>query len=400
MSPFVAKEPRQKESTGGKEQPPTIPARTGPPAGLPQTAARSAEPGEAQAALRLLRDPAGQARARQRDRDAKGPEREVTYSAGRRVPEVLRCRQPQGTAGARGPGSADPDRHAVRQQRVASRAPGAVRDHAELDRARAVLRENKIEPSVIKVNEPLQALNAPMLPDRQERRCDPQTLRLVALSHCSRRWPALRRRSMPMPDKEYKLINPPQKPADREEDRGHRVLLLCLPALRRFRGAAAGLAQAQAQGRGLQGRAGGVPRQLEGAWPSSTTRWRRWGWWTSTMTRSSTPSTRTGSSCSTDQAVIKWARPAGDRRRQVQPGLRLLRRRRQVQRCRGHGPGLWRAVHTRARGQRQVLHRPVDGDRPGRRASTCCASSGWWTSSSAWNASAAPEAPAAGKAKG
>ena len=105
---------------------------------------------------------------------------------------------------------------------------------------------------------------------------------------------------------------PAAEAGERQEDRGDRVLLVCLPALRRLRGAAAGLAQAQAQGRGVQGGARWCSATTGSRWPSSTTRWRRWALLDKYHVKVFEAIHKDrASSCSTDQAVIKWAAKQG-----------------------------------------------------------------------------------------
>jgi len=153
MNPFVAKEPRQKETPAAKEQQSAAPPRSGPPAGMPQpeTAAKSADakgpdkprfdfyeilPGKQEPAARS---------------DAKAPEREVTYlQAGAfqssSDADNLKARLALAGLEAQIQTATLSDNSVWHRVRL-----GPYATTADLDRARAVLRENKIEPSVIKV---------------------------------------------------------------------------------------------------------------------------------------------------------------------------------------------------------------------------------------------------------
>ena len=151
MNPFATKEPKAKETPAAKEQQPAAPARTGPPAGLPQTAARSAEP-RAEGKPRFdfyeilpgKQEPAAH-------RDAKEQEREVTYlqaGAFQKSSDADNLKARLALAGL----EAQIQTATLSDNSVWHRVRlGPYATSAELDRARAVLRENKIEPSVIKV---------------------------------------------------------------------------------------------------------------------------------------------------------------------------------------------------------------------------------------------------------
>jgi len=150
MNPFAAKEPKQKE-TAAKEQQPGASARTAPQAGLPQPAPRPGEPKEASKPrfdfyeiLPGQQEPAAR-------RDTKEPEREVTYlqaGAFQKSSDADNLKARLALAGL----EAQIQTATLSDNTVWHRVRlGPYATSAELDRARAVLRENKIEPSVIKV---------------------------------------------------------------------------------------------------------------------------------------------------------------------------------------------------------------------------------------------------------
>jgi cell division protein FtsN len=151
MNPFVAKEPKQKETAAAKEQQPAAPARSGPPAGLPQTAARPAEPkAEGKPRFDFYEILPGKQEPAAR-RDAKEQEREVTYlqaGAFQKSSDADNLKARLALAGL----EAQIQTATLSDNSVWHRVRlGPYATTAELDRARAVLRENKIEPSVIKV---------------------------------------------------------------------------------------------------------------------------------------------------------------------------------------------------------------------------------------------------------
>ncbi len=151
MSPFVAKEPR-KETPVAKEQPPAaLPSRTGPPAGLPQSTARAPDSKEEvkprfdfYEILPGKQEPAAH-------RDSKEQDREVTYlqaGAFQKSSDADNLKARLALAGL----EAQIQTATLSDNSVWHRVRlGPYGTTAELDRARAVLRENKIEPSVIKV---------------------------------------------------------------------------------------------------------------------------------------------------------------------------------------------------------------------------------------------------------
>ena len=158
MSPFVAKEPR-KETPAAKEQPPAaLPSRTGPPAGLPQSPAGLPQS--------MARAPDSKEEVKPRfdfyeilpgkqepaaHRDSKEQDREVTYlqaGAFQKSSDADNLKARLALAGL----EAQIQTATLSDNSVWHRVRlGPYGTTAELDRARAVLRENKIEPSVIKV---------------------------------------------------------------------------------------------------------------------------------------------------------------------------------------------------------------------------------------------------------
>jgi cell division protein FtsN len=154
MSPFTAKEPKQKDTPAAKEQPPTGAARSGLPAGLPQAAAKPAEPKEPKEEGKPRFDfyeilPGKQEPAARRD--TKEQEREVTYlqaGAFQKSADADNLKARLALAGL----EAQIQTATLSDNSVWHRVRlGPYATSAELDRARAVLRENKIEASVIKV---------------------------------------------------------------------------------------------------------------------------------------------------------------------------------------------------------------------------------------------------------
>lgn len=149
VSPFAAKESKQKETPVAKEPLAAGPARTGPPAGLPQTTARPAEPEgkprfDFYEILPGKQEPAAH-------RDAKEQEREMTYlqaGAFQKSSDADNLKARLALAGL----EAQIQTATLSDNSVWHRVRlGPYATTAELDRARAVLRENKIEPSVIKI---------------------------------------------------------------------------------------------------------------------------------------------------------------------------------------------------------------------------------------------------------
>jgi cell division protein FtsN len=150
VNPFTAKEPKPKEPAAAKE-PPAAPARSGPPAGMPQTASAPSPPKEAAKPrfdfyeiLPGKQEPAAR-------RDAREPEREMTYlqaGAFQKSSDADNLKARLALAGL----EAQIQTATLADSSVWHRVRlGPYATSAELDRARAVLRENKIEPSVIKV---------------------------------------------------------------------------------------------------------------------------------------------------------------------------------------------------------------------------------------------------------
>jgi cell division protein FtsN len=153
VNPFAAKEPKSKEPAAAKEQQPAAPARTGPPAGLPQPSARSGEAkGDGKPRFDFYEILPGKQEPTAR-RDTKGPEREVMYlqaGAFQKSSDADNLKARLALAGL----EAQIQTATLSDSSVWHRVRlGPYATTAELDRARAVLRENKIEPSVIKVTE-------------------------------------------------------------------------------------------------------------------------------------------------------------------------------------------------------------------------------------------------------
>jgi cell division protein FtsN len=150
VNPFVTKAPKEKkEPVAAGEQQPAGPARTGPPAGLPQPGARS---GEAKPRFDFYEILPGKQEPTAR-RDTRGPEREVMYlqaGAFQKSSDADNLKARLALAGL----EAQIQTTTLSDSTVWHRVRlGPYATTAELDRARAVLRENKIEPSVIKVTE-------------------------------------------------------------------------------------------------------------------------------------------------------------------------------------------------------------------------------------------------------
>lgn len=151
VNPFVAKESKSKQPEAAKEQP-TAP-RTGPPAGLPAQAARAGETkGEGKPRFDFYEILPGKQEPVAR-RDAGAPEREVMYlqaGAFQKSADADNLKARLALAGL----EAQIQTATLSDSSVWHRVRlGPYATSAELDRARAVLRENKIEPSVIKVTE-------------------------------------------------------------------------------------------------------------------------------------------------------------------------------------------------------------------------------------------------------
>ncbi len=150
VNPFTAKEPKPKEPAAAKE-PPAAPARSGPPAGLPQPSAAPNPPKEAaKPRFDFYEILPGKQEPTAR-RDAREPEREVTYlqaGAFQKSSDADNLKARLALAGL----EAQIQTATLADNSVWHRVRlGPYATSAELDRARAVLRENKIEPSVIKV---------------------------------------------------------------------------------------------------------------------------------------------------------------------------------------------------------------------------------------------------------
>ncbi len=154
-SPFAAREPKQKETPAAKEQLPAGTARSGPPAGLPQAAAKPAEPKEPKEEAKPRFDfyrscRASKSRPTHRDTKRAGP-REVTYlqaGAFQKSSDADNLKARLALAGL----EAQIQTATLSDNSVWHRVRlGPYATAPELDRARAVLRENKIEPSVIKL---------------------------------------------------------------------------------------------------------------------------------------------------------------------------------------------------------------------------------------------------------
>lgn len=150
MNPFSAKEPKPKEPVAAKE-PPAAPARGGPPSGLPQQPAAPAPSGEAAKPRFDFYEILPGKQEPTAHRDAKEPEREVTYlqaGAFQKSSDADNLKARLALAGL----EAQIQTATLADNSVWHRVRlGPYATSAELDRARAVLRENKIEPSVIKV---------------------------------------------------------------------------------------------------------------------------------------------------------------------------------------------------------------------------------------------------------
>jgi cell division protein FtsN len=152
MNPFVAKESKPKEPAAANEQPAAAP-RTGPPAGLPGPGARSGEAkGDGKPRFDFYEILPGKQEPTAR-RDAKDAEREVMYlqaGAFQKSSDADNLKARLALAGL----EAQIQTATLSDSSVWHRVRlGPYATTAELDRARAVLRENKIEPSVIKVTE-------------------------------------------------------------------------------------------------------------------------------------------------------------------------------------------------------------------------------------------------------
>jgi cell division protein FtsN len=153
VNPFVAKEPKQKEPVTAKQQQPAAPARTGPPAGLPQPSARSGEAkGDGRPRFDFYEILPGKQEPTAR-RDTRDAQREVMYlqaGAFQKSSDAdnLKARLALSGLEAQIQTATLSDSSVWHRVRL-----GPYATTAELDRARAVLRENKIEPSVIKVTE-------------------------------------------------------------------------------------------------------------------------------------------------------------------------------------------------------------------------------------------------------
>jgi cell division protein FtsN len=151
MSPFVSREPKQKDAPAAKEQSPALPARTGPPAGLPQAAARPPEPREPVKPRFDFYEILPGKQEPEAHRESREPEREVTYlqaGAFQKSSDADNLKARLALAGL----EAQIQTATLSDNSVWHRVRlGPYATATELDRARAVLRENKIEPSVIKV---------------------------------------------------------------------------------------------------------------------------------------------------------------------------------------------------------------------------------------------------------
>lgn len=149
MNPFTAKEPKSKEPVAAKE--PAMPARSGPPAGLPQSSAPPSAPKETAKPRFDFYEILPGKQEPQAHRDTKEPEREVTYlqaGAFQKSSDADNLKARLALAGL----EAQIQTATLADNSVWHRVRlGPYATSTELDRARAVLRENKIEPSVIKV---------------------------------------------------------------------------------------------------------------------------------------------------------------------------------------------------------------------------------------------------------
>lgn len=148
VNPFTAKEPKPKEPAAAKEPPP---ARSGPPAGLPQASSAPSPPKEAAKPRFDFYEILPGKQEPTAHRDAREPEREVTYlqaGAFQKSSDADNLKARLALAGL----EAQIQTATLADSSVWHRVRlGPYATSAELDRARAVLRENKIEPSVIKV---------------------------------------------------------------------------------------------------------------------------------------------------------------------------------------------------------------------------------------------------------
>lgn len=152
VNPFLAKGAKEKEPPTAKAE--QQPAHSQPPSGMPQGAAQPPEAKQADGKPRFdfyrILPGAQEPAARRED---KRPEREVLYlqaGAFQKSSDADNLKARIALAGleAQIQTATLPDNSVWHRVRL-----GPYDNSAELDRARAVLRENKIEPSVVKVTE-------------------------------------------------------------------------------------------------------------------------------------------------------------------------------------------------------------------------------------------------------